>query len=1025
MPLRTPPPRVWGPVGLAAIIGVVVSLALFALVRSREQKRVEKEFESRAQSQFSAIWAGLDRYGEALYSLRSVFVSVREVDPVGLRNVVGNLMERHEGFLAFQWAPRVMKQERERTEVSFRKNFGGDFRISDLTPDGRIVASPSRAEYFPIVLGTPSLPKDMFVGRDLASIPAFQSLLTIARTSADLAVSDPLANFAGVTDQPVIVTVLAVYNKVIEPPPAERSALLRGYLVGISLASNTLEHAFRTLPSVDIDAMFLDLTAPPPSRLVHYHAALANPATRAAVPTESEFTSGIHKAIPMTIRNQQWKLLFRPTPHWVAAQTSRTPYVVLLGGLTLTGLIAAYLGTLRRRTTEVERLVTQRTAELVTSNEKLAREITERAQAEHALRQSESSLVRAQRIGQIGSWEVDLQRQTLRWSAETFRIFGRAADEFTPTTADFLAAVHPEDLPAVRASSETARRTGERYQIEHRILRPDGSQRFVVEQAEVLRDDLGKPAKLVGTVQDITDRKLIEQALQLSEERLRLAVEGAELGTWHWEIATGRLVWSEQCYKIFGVPPGRDVTYEQFLQTLHSEERSRANQALRLALDEHKEYDIDYRIVWPDHSIHWVAAIGRGYYDASGRPLRMEGIVLDITARKQAEEERQQMERKLQETQKLESLGVLAGGVAHDFNNLLTGILGNACLARLDLPPDSPVQLFIEHIESASQRASELCKQMLAYSGKGRFVIQKIDLSTLAKETTPLLQLSTSKKAELQLDLPPGLPPVAVDATQVRQIIMNLVINASEALGENSGTIRITTGLMHADRNYLAGTHLSPELPAGEYVFLEVADTGCGMSRETLARIFDPFFTTKFTGRGLGLAAVLGIVRGHRGAMKVASAPGEGTSFRMLLPRAEGQAEDSTETLFGNTDWSGTGTVLVVDDEEPVRSVAARMLQSLGFDTVLAADGREAIVRFHESADQIVAILLDLTMPQLDGEETFRRLRVQRADARVILMSGFNEQEAVNRFAGQGLAGFLQKPFRLETLREKIQAAIH
>ena len=309
---------------------------------------------------------------------------------------------------------------------------------------------------------------------------------------------------------------------------------------------------------------------------------------------------------------------------------------------------------------------------------------------------------------------------------------------------------------------------------------------------------------------------------------------------------------------------------------------------------------------------------------------------------------------------------------------------------------------------------------MLAYSGKGRFVIEKLDLSALVQETTPLLRLSISKKAILKLDLPENLPPVAADTTQVRQIVMNLVINASEAIGESSGVIQVCTGVMYANRAYLAGTHLFPDLTAGEYVFLEISDTGSGMTTETVAKIFDPFFTTKFTGRGLGLAAVLGIVRGHKGALKVTTSPGRGTCFRMLLPRAEGQADAKIEPVGDDPAWNGSGTVLVVDDEEPVRSVAARMLRSLGFETVVAADGKEALTQFEERGGDIVAILLDLTMPELDGEETFHRLRSQSADVRVILMSGFNEQEAVNRFAGQGLAGFLQKPFRIEALREKL-----
>lgn len=393
-------------------------------------------------------------------------------------------------------------------------------------------------------------------------------------------------------------------------------------------------------------------------------------------------------------------------------------------------------------------------------------------------------------------------------------------------------------------------------------------------------------------------------------------------------------------------------------------------------------------------------------------------------AHRAAEQQRAQMERKLLETQKLESLGVLAGGVAHDFNNLLTGILGNAGLMRLELPEHSPVQEMLADIEHSALRAADLCKQMLAYAGKGRFVVQRLDLSALVEDTARLLQLSVSKKAVLSFDLTADLPRIQADATQLRQIVMNLVINASEAIGEQSGRIVVTTGLMTADRAYLTETYLSPDLPEGDYVFLEVSDNGMGMSAATRARIFDPFFTTKFTGRGLGLAAVLGIVRGHRGALKVYTEPGRGTSFKLLLPCVDGPAENADAAAGRQPRWTGEGTILVVDDEETVRTVASRMLKAHGYQVVLAADGREALARFRERAGEFRLVLLDLTMPHMNGEETFREMRHLQPDARVLLMSGFNEQEAVNRFTGKGLAGFLQKPFTPESLLSKLQEVL-
>ncbi len=390
---------------------------------------------------------------------------------------------------------------------------------------------------------------------------------------------------------------------------------------------------------------------------------------------------------------------------------------------------------------------------------------------------------------------------------------------------------------------------------------------------------------------------------------------------------------------------------------------------------------------------------------------------LDITERKRAEEDRRKLEAQIQHAQKLESLGVLAGGIAHDFNNLLLVVLGHADLALQDLSRVAPARESVDEIKKAAMRASELTGQLLAYSGKGQFVVTSIDLNEVIQEMGHLLQISISKKVVLRYDLEDSLPAIDADATQIRQILMNLITNASEAVGDKSGVVSITTGMVEATREYLQTVYMSGELAEGYYVFLEVSDTGCGMDEETQSKLFDPFFTTKFAGRGLGLAAVLGIVRGHRGAIKVYSEPGEGTTFKVLLPCGEQPAPPvGVEGVEPAEAWKGSATVLVVDDEETVRNIAKRMLEKIGFTVLTAADGREAVEVFGEHPDEIATVLLDMTMPHLNGEETFRELRRIRPEVRVILSSGYNEQEATNRFTGKGLAGFIQKPYEYSKL---------
>jgi len=339
-------------------------------------------------------------------------------------------------------------------------------------------------------------------------------------------------------------------------------------------------------------------------------------------------------------------------------------------------------------------------------------------------------------------------------------------------------------------------------------------------------------------------------------------------------------------------------------------------------------------------------------------------------------------------------------------------------------PPASPVVDNLAEIETATSRAAELTSQMLAYSGKGRFTLQAVSLSRLAEQTANLLQAIISKKTDIQFNLQDALPAIEADPAQIRQILMNLIANAAEAIGEAGGIVRISTGVVDADRTYLSSTYFDDDLPAGRYVYLEASDTGCGMSPEILAKIFDPFFSTKFTGRGLGLAAVVGIVRAHRGALKVSSQPGSGSTFRLLFPgtdAAEAVPADGPATVPARQD---RGTILVVDDESGMRNLARAILENSGFTVLTAGNGGDAVGIFRRYTAEVAAVVLDLTMPVMDGEETATELRSIRPGIPIVLSSGYSEREVAARFAGQGLVGFLKKPYEPAELVEALRRAI-
>ncbi|HEY5999934.1 MAG TPA: ATP-binding protein, partial [bacterium] len=406
--------------------------------------------------------------------------------------------------------------------------------------------------------------------------------------------------------------------------------------------------------------------------------------------------------------------------------------------------------------------------------------------------------------------------------------------------------------------------------------------------------------------------------------------------------------------------------------------------------------------------------------------LRRAEQGLEAVERLQTETaQRLRVEAALRQSQKMEALGRLTGGVAHDFNNLLTAVLGNADLALADLPPDAPARESVEQIQKASLHAAELTRQMLAYAGRGSISVQPVALRDLVHDMAQLLGSSISKRHALVLELAEALPAVEADPAQLRQIVMNLVINASEAIGEHEGAINVRTAAL-APGEQVAGDLVVGDLAAGRRVLLEVADTGEGMDAATLPRVFDPFFSTKFAGRGLGLPVVAGIVRRHGGAVSVRSRRGAGSTFSVVLPASE-DARPAAAVAPGDVQpgaWRGSGAILLVDDEEPVRDMASRMLRAMGFGVLEAADGLEALGTLEKHGGEIRAVLLDLTMPRMDGEETLRRIRATLPKLPVVLCSGYDVLERQGRFAELAPSGFVQKPFRLADLQRALRRAL-
>ena len=504
-------------------------------------------------------------------------------------------------------------------------------------------------------------------------------------------------------------------------------------------------------------------------------------------------------------------------------------------------------------------------------------------------------------------------------------------------------------------------------------------------------------------------------ALRESQARFQQLVEVMNEGMWMVDPAGLTTFVNPRLAELLGYTPAEMIGRPLF-EFMDPEEvpLAQRNHAERR---EGRSAQFDFRFQKNDGSDLWAIVSATPVFGADGHTVvSILGMVTDITQRRHEE-------RAHTESQKLESLGVLAGGIAHDFNNLLTAILGNVNLAQLTLTELSPAWPYLDNMERTVQRATTLTRQMLAYSGKGHFVVAPLDLNQAVQEISHLLSVSISKKVILRSQLQPSLPLLMAEGSQIQQVVMNLVTNASEAIGDEEGIVTIRTGVQTYQEEDLRRDFSSQSVLPGLFVTLEVSDTGKGMTPEVQTRIFEPFFTTKFTGRGLGLSAMQGIVRGHKGGIRVYSEVGKGTSFKLIFPASQSVLQEPP-TAQNEPELGDGGTLLVVDDEPEILEVASGLLRSMGFEVVTASDGREAIAYFQQQGATIRAVLLDLTMPHLSGVETFRELRRLQPGCRIVLTSGYNEQEAIQDFVGKGLAAFVQKPFQRGDLLNAMRKAL-
>jgi PAS domain S-box-containing protein len=618
-------------------------------------------------------------------------------------------------------------------------------------------------------------------------------------------------------------------------------------------------------------------------------------------------------------------------------------------------------------------------------------------------------------VTHLGVWDRDLRTNTIATYGDYARLHGLEPDHPPLTFEEWLGMVHPVDRERIQVQLRESVEQTHVWDREFRVLWPDGSVHWLLAKGLVYTDDGGRPMGMAGVSLDITERKEAEAALRESEERFRRVFEEGPLGValvgkdYHFlkvNNAMCRMVGytEEELMRMSFV----DITHPDDLEV----NRGLAEQMFRREIP---RYWLQKRYVKKDGDIIWVNLTASVIRDAEGLPLYGLAMVEDITDSKRAQEE-------ALARQKLESLGVLASGIAHDFNNLLGSVLAEAELAAGELAAGSSPAEGLQKIMTVAIRGSEIVRELMIYSGQDKAkLVAPVDLSLLVEEMLELLKVSISKHVVLKTDLSRDLRAVLGNAPQLRQVVMNLIINASEAIGERDDVIGISTsGVTSRDLNAIHGI----SVPEGNYVRLTVSDTGCGMTEKVKARVFDPFFSTKFAGRGLGLAVVQGIVRDHGGAINLVSAPGQGTTFEVFLPCEGRMAQSSRSALVqaaGKEQQPTSGILLLVEDEEVLRLAVSKMLRKNGFRVIEAIDGSSALEVVREYKDEIDLMLLDVTLPGRSSREVAEEALLRRPNLKVILTSAYSSETVDTSFAGLRIERFIRKPFQISDLMSMLQ----
>jgi len=994
--------NLFSPAGITLLVGLLLSILAFNMARSWENIDIRSEFNRAAENHIAAIKKAIGSNLLVLESLGSFYGASREVDRREFREFVTPILSQNLTIQALEWIPRVPASERSSYEKAAQLEGFPDFQITERQAHGKMVKADQRVEYFPVYFVEPFRGNETALGFDLASNPTRKEALDRSRDSRKMVATARITLVQETGEKYGLLVFRPVFQKgnALDTIAARRKHL-EGFVLGVFRIGDIVQSALADLAPAGIDILLYDHSAPVNEDLLYFHGSRTRQKQLWWPKAEEALgRSELRYSHTLDVAGRKWSIECSETPYFMAAGRSWQPWLASLALLLCTAIVAVYFI-----------VNTRRGARLSKAYQDLQTEIIERRRSEEALRESEERFRNSFDNAPIGMALVDINERFIRVNHALCNILGYTPDELLSKTVPAI--MHPDDR---ELESEYKMQifggTSNGFRMIKRYIRSDGNIVWGKLSVSPVLDKQKNPLYYIGQLEDITQQKEAETKLQEAEQRYRTFFE-------------------QSPDAVVIIDPETTLPIEFNDNVLH---------LLGYSRKEFSKLKIrNYEAVESPEEIkqHIEESFARGREQFETKMRTKDGRIIDVLESIQVIElfgkrvchnifrditEQKNLEAQLLQSQKMEAIGTLAGGVAHDFNNLLQAVQGYAELLQSGRNEDDPDYRDLQQIYSAACRASQLTRQLLTFGRKVKSNKQPVDLNHEVRTARDLMDRTIPKMIEIELQLEEDLKRINADPVQIEQILLNLAVNAMDSMPEG-GKLTIATHNTHLDEEYCK-SHVGSR--PGEYVLLTVSDTGHGMSQEILDHIFEPFFTTKKGGRGtgLGLATVYGIVKSHEGYIACTSGSGKGTAFKIFLPVilqvAELQAPQTAEINL----QGGTETVLVVDDEDTIRDLGERILTKQGYRVHSAPDGESALAVYRQDGEQIDLVILDMIMPGMGGRKCLETLFKMNPRARVVIASGYSADDPVKEIMEVGAKAFIRKPYQINQLLKVVREVL-